>query len=108
MENLHMRETSAVVTRRRNQRLEVVSLLQTAADQEGTESVLVLNISEGGALIYSRLPLRVDDTHEFRFMTAQEPRTALCFRARIAHVAEKTDLLAGFLTGLQFMEPLTD
>jgi hypothetical protein len=89
--------------RRQTPRLEVVSLVQGASDD--SHSVRVVNISHGGALVYSSAPMQVDEFHEFRFVTDSEVPDALCFQARVAHVGSpEAESPNGYYVGLQFIE----
>jgi hypothetical protein len=62
----------------------------------------VHNLSRGGALVETRIPLTTDSVQRLR-MTA--PSATLDLQARVAHVSQRQDVTApeNFLVGVQFL-----
>lgn len=86
--------------RRNRVRYEIVG--QLWGSLETLEPMEVHNISQGGALVESRVPLNADSVQRFR-LTAQEQ--ALDLQGRVTHVSQRQDVTApeNYLVGVQFV-----
>jgi hypothetical protein len=86
--------------RRNRVRYEIVG--QLWGSLETFEPMEVHNLSQGGALVESHVPLAADSVHRLR-LTA--PEQTLDLQARVAHVSQRQDVTAGenFLVGMQFL-----
>ncbi len=73
----------AVLDRRATPRVEVISRLQGAAATG--DAVLLINISEGGAMVHGDFPAEEGEVHEFRFCP-DDGEPPLIFAARVARV----------------------
>lgn len=74
--------TASLADRRASARVEVISCVQ---GESGAGSVLLVNISEGGALVHGTFQPDPDEVHEFRFRS-DDDSTPLVFAARVVHV----------------------
>jgi hypothetical protein len=72
-----------ILDRRSTPRVEVISRLQGAATTG--EAVLLINISEGGAMVHGDFPAQEGEVHEFRFCP-EDGDAPLIFAARVARV----------------------
>ena len=86
--------------RRNRVRYEIVG--QLWGSLETFEPMEVHNISHGGALVETRLPLSADSVQRLR-LAAQDQMLDL--QARVAHVHQRQDVTApeNFLVGVQFV-----
>jgi hypothetical protein len=86
--------------RRNRVRYEIVG--QLWGSLETFEPMEVHNISQGGALLETRIPLTADSVQRLR-LSAQEQ--TLDLQARVAHVSQRQDVTApeNFLVGVQFL-----
>src|SRR5262245_53584127 len=86
--------------RRNRVRYEIVG--QLWGSLETFEPMEVHNLSQGGALVETRLPLNADSVQRLR-LTAQEQ--TLDLQARVAHVSQRQDVTApeNYLVGVQFL-----
>lgn len=87
--------------RRNRVRYEIVG--QLWGSLETFEPLEVHNISLGGALVETRIPLNADSVQRLR-LTA--PAETAELQARIAHVSQRQDVMApeNYLIGVQFIE----
>lgn len=95
--------TAALADRRASARVEVISCVQGA--NGAGDSVLLVNISEGGALVHGAFQPARGEVHEFRFVS-EDGTLLLVFAARVAHVGptpagEQAD--APWAIGLEFV-----
>ena len=74
---------AATADRRAAPRFEVISCIQ--GDTGAGDSVTLVNISEGGALVHSTFPAGLGEVHEFRFIR-EDGDPPLVFAARVVHV----------------------
>jgi hypothetical protein len=72
-----------MLDRRATPRVEVISRLQGAAATG--DAVLLINISEGGAMVHGDFPAEEGEVHEFRFCP-DDGEPPLIFAARVARV----------------------
>ncbi len=86
--------------RRSRVRYEIVG--QLWGSLETFEPLEVHNLSLGGALVETRMPLNADSVHRLRL---SGPGQAHDLQARVAHVSQRQDLTAPetFLVGVQFL-----
>jgi hypothetical protein len=86
--------------RRNRVRYEIVG--QLWGSLETFEPMEVHNLSRGGALVETRVPLTTDSVQRLRFAS---PGHTLDLQARVAHVSQRQDVTApeNFLVGLQFI-----
>lgn len=86
--------------RRNRVRYEIVG--QLWGSLETFEPMEVHNISQGGALVETRLPLNADSVQRLR-LTAHEQ--TLDLQARVAHVSQRQDVTApeNYLVGVEFL-----
>jgi hypothetical protein len=86
--------------RRNRVRYEIVG--QLWGSLETFEPMELHNISQGGALVESRVPLTPDSVQRLR-LTAQDQ--LLDLQARVAHVHQRQDVTApeNYLVGMQFL-----
>ena len=67
-------------------------------------TVLLINISEGGAMVHGNFPAEVGEVHEFRFLPPRNEGTPLVFAARVVrvlHVAHSHETT--WALGLEFV-----
>jgi hypothetical protein len=86
--------------RRNRVRYEIVG--QLWGSLETFEPMEVHNISRGGALVETHLPLSADSVQRLRLVAEEQ---ALDLQARVAHVSQRQDVTApeNFLVGMQFV-----
>jgi hypothetical protein len=86
--------------RRNRVRYEIVG--QLWGSLETFEPMEVHNISQGGALVESRVPLNSESVQRFRLTT---PDQTLDLQGRVTHVSQRQDVTApeNFLVGVQFV-----
>jgi hypothetical protein len=86
--------------RRNRVRYEIVG--QLWGSLETFEPMEVHNLSRGGALVETRLPLNADSVQRVRFTS---PGQTLDLQVRVAHVSQRQDVTApeNFLVGMQFL-----
>lgn len=87
--------------RRNRVRYEIVG--QLWGSLETFEPLEVHNVSRGGALVETRVPLNSDSVQRLRLST---PNETADIQARIAHVGQRQDVMApeNYLIGVQFFE----
>lgn len=87
--------------RRASARVEVISCVQGA--NGAGDSVLLVNISEGGALVHGTFQPGRGEVHEFRFVT-DDGSLPLIFAARVVHVTPAQEHPeAPWAIGLEFV-----
>src|SRR5262245_25788228 len=87
--------------RRNRVRYEIVG--QLWGSLETFEPMEVHNISQGGALVETRLPLTSDSVQRLRLSASEQ---TLDLQARVAHISQRQDVTApteNFLIGMQFL-----
>lgn len=69
---------------------------------ETFEPLEIHNLSRGGALLETHVPLSADSVHRLRFTV---PDQTLDLQARVAHIIPRQDVTAGdnYLVGVQFL-----
>lgn len=77
------RQAAPVADRRASARVEVISCVQ--GENGAGDSVLLVNISEGGALVHGTFQPARGEVHEFRFVS-DDGGLLLVFAARVVHV----------------------
>ena len=92
--------------RRSTPRLQLVSPL-VGKDDSGHDITLV-NISEGGLLVYSTQPAVPGEVRQFRFQVDGEPAPTT-FSARVVHILRVSVVgTATYAIGLEFVSGLSD
>lgn len=84
-------------------RLELISRIQGESDSG--DSVVLVNISDGGLLVHTDHELQVGEVHEFRFRLHTD--TMLLFAARVVRAAPTHAGPARYAIGLAFEETAT-
>lgn len=92
---------AAVAERRSSPRVEVISCVQGEA---GTgDAVILINISEGGAMVHGSFQPTRGEVHEFRFV-GEDGTPPLVFAARVVHVLPvSTHVETTYALGLEFV-----
>lgn len=92
--------------RRSTPRLQLVSPL--VGQDESGHDVTLMNISDGGLLVYTTQPALAGEVRQFRFQLAGEAAPTQ-FSARVVHVLRVSDAgAATYAIGLEFVSGLSD